>query len=142
MPLAGPGTGHLVPPSAEAWLGPWLLPVCSELAGSCGPRRWRELGSYTGHFTHFSSSQNYRPAFLFSGLGKADLSPCGLGKEGKGLLWEGSFYAACLCLPSQRPLLSKALAFSKVWEKLPRKAQERPLLGLTFPPFHVVKKPL
>lgn len=85
----GQAWGHLVPQSAETWLGLWLLPVCSELAGSCGSRRWRELGSYTGHFTHFSSSQNYRPAFLFSGLGKADLSSRGLGKEGKGLLWEG-----------------------------------------------------
>lgn len=33
------------------------------------------------------------------------------------------------------------LAFSKVWEKLPRKAEDRLLSGPTFPPFHVVRKP-
>lgn len=56
--------GHFVPPSAEAWLGPWPLLVCSELAGSCGRRGWTGLGSSTGHFTHFSSSQNYCPVFF------------------------------------------------------------------------------
>ena len=101
------------------------------------PRPWRrqEPGGC-------SPSQNPHPGVSSSHPWKADVSHRGLGKEGNSLVWKDhSLQPASDGPPTQWPLLLKALAFSKVWEKVPRKVQDQLPSGPRLS-FHVVKKPL